>query len=815
MDLPHTVEVSYGGAVAYKRDCSVKFNNCDILENDATVGGGIYGFECLSEVADCNVYSNEAYLGAGAFLEDKKSVITATRFEANRAKIADVIIEPPADDPPQDDDPNDLVVPIATSEITGEGAGLFAHVQDLEIRDSVFVENRAGLSGGGLFLTGTTEQPSDIFNSLFIQNTARIDGAAASVNWKSEALFGNCTFANNVATGVYIEVETGEFEPVIDPDTGEPVLDDDDNPVLIPITTPVQVSEGTGGALNVSYDSVAEVIDSIFWYNFADRGDSIYLGTNQTYERPSELTVSYSDVANYPSANAIFVEDGCTLNLGAGIFSQDPLFVTLPDAPVGDVTSDYYLNQLSSPCINQGSDFASSIGLSNYTTSIFGAFDKGRVDLGYHYPKEDVDDCRLADLVLSGKIDLSDWAVFASEWISLTGTCGEGNGWCSGADQNFDTEVNVEDLMNFGFCWLEEDTEAPFPSPAQWELEPNALYETYDTIEMIASLHFDKWWPTESLEYYFDCLVPPDGPDSGWISSREYTVSGLAPASYQYVVRVRDPRGNVTANSVSAVVTPGENTLLPAGQWLEPPFIRNDQLSIEMEALAYEDFDTIGITVPTLPAGYVIKYQFDYTGTAEGGDGRFYDLNPVYVDVGMVEDQTYSYRVRMSLFYEPGDGTSLKIQDGPWSTEASVVAVLPDLIPPEPNPAEIATGYPTAILDTDNNWYHIIAAVEATDDSGVEYRFVCSAGDALSSGGSLGGGPRWRNEDNVGAGLQAEPEDVFYSNPSSVNTLQVPQEFHVLTISKHPEYTWYVIVRDRSPLNNMTEPSPAVPITNP
>ncbi|MHC5157663.1 MAG: right-handed parallel beta-helix repeat-containing protein, partial [Planctomycetota bacterium] len=499
VDLPHTFQISYGGAVAYEFDCEVKFTDCDIVENDATVGGGLYGFESMATIADCNVLNNEAYLGAGVFLDDEAAVISGSRFEANQAKVPEVVVVPPDPDEPEPD-PDEPVVPAGTLDLTGEGAGVFAHVQDLQIRDSIFLKNRSQLSGGGLLLSGTVAETADIFNCLFVENTAKLDGAGASVNWTSQARFGNCTFADNVAVGIYEDVETGEFEVVLDPETGEPVLDDDGNPVLIPITTSVQLSPGKGGGLNVSYDSIAEVIDSIFWGNLADRGESVYLGTSPAYERPSELTISYSDVANYPSANAIYVEDGCTFNPGAGIFSQDPVFATLSDASVDDVAFEYYLNQQASPCIDAGSDFASSVGLSNYTTSIFGALDKGQVDIGYHYQKAAETPCRRADLILNGIIELEDLAKFASEWLSV---CGEGNSWCDGADQNFDTEVDFQDYVNIAACWQETDDEAPFPDPAEWEVEPFATPERFDKIEMTAKLHHDLWFPDEYVKYRF------------------------------------------------------------------------------------------------------------------------------------------------------------------------------------------------------------------------------------------------------------------------------------------------------------------------
>ncbi|MDH4201556.1 MAG: M4 family metallopeptidase [Phycisphaerae bacterium] len=832
VDLPHTFQVSFGGAVAYEFNCRATFTDCDIAENDATVGGAIYGYESPTEIevygfdspttiADCNVFGNEAYIGAGVFLDDEAAVISGSRFEANQAKVPEVVVVPPDPDAPEPD-PDEPVEPAATLDLTGEGAGIFAHVQDLQIRDSIFLKNRSQLSGGGLLLSGTVAETADIFNCLFVENTAKLDGAGASVNWMSRARFGNCTFADNVAVGIYDDVETGEFEVVLDPETGEPVLDDDNNPVLIPITTSVQLSPGKGGGLNVSFDSIAEVIDSIFWYNLADRGESVYLGTGPTYERPSELTISYSDVANYPSANAIYVEDGCTFNPGAGIFSQDPDFVAPSDtpAPADDVTLRFYLDQQGSPCIDKGSDFASSVGLSNYTTSIFGAIDKGKVDVGYHYQKAAVTSCRRADLILDGIIELDDLAAFASWWL---GSCAGSNLWCQGADQNFDTEVDFQDYVNIAACWQETDTEPPFPDPAEWEVEPFATAETFDKIQMTAKLHHDLWFPDEYISYRFYSGLR-DNPDifyidqdvnqDGWLTYAEImqvpeskdedgnvvrvyaSKSGLAPSSYSLYVQAVDGKGNSTAlsNSVDPV-TPGEGTELPAAQWLEPPFVKTAEFAIQMEALAYEDFfDTLGITVPTLPAGYVIKYQFDYTGTASGGDGRFYDFDPVYVDSGMVEGQTYSYRVRMGLFYEPGDGTSVKIKDGDWSEEASVVASGPDLTPPDPDPAQHASGSPFQVFVASKGiYYHVVTAVAATDVSDVEYRFVNATNSSYSSGGSSDpDGLAWRNAVNV-VGLT-------YPNGDP----QVPEQYWAPRGIINASDGWYILVRDQSPNQNTT-----------
>ena len=824
VDQPHTFQVSYGGAVAFDYGCQVTFINCDIMENNATVGGGLYGLDSQVEVVDCNVFDNEAYIGAGIFLDDylenAHSVITGTLFRANRAVTPSEVPGTPTDD---DDGgtTDDPVVPRATLDLTGDGGGLYARANNLHVRDSIFVQNEADISGGGLLLIGMVE-PVSVFNCLFAQNTAGVGGAGASVSWSDIVEFANCTFADNTALGIYDNVESGEFVPVLDED-GEPVLDEDNNPVLEPVTEFVQVNPGSGGGLSVSYNTIVDIVDSIFWGNSADQGESIYIGTSAEFGQPSTVNLSYAIVGNYPSANAIFTDDanlqnGSTFNPVGPVYNNNPDFVTPEDAEDNDVAQMYYLNQQTSAAIDAGSGFASDIGLpgrslAEYTTSTKGALDTGIVDLGFHYEQALATSCRRADLVLNGIVDFEDLVEFASWWLSY---CDEANMWCDGADQNFDTTVGFRDYANFANCWLAEDNDPPFPNPAQWESEPSAVAGTFNQIEMTAKLHNDLWFPNEYLEYYFDCVVPVNGPDSGWQSSREFTVTNLTPATYQYVVRVRDPRGNVTEDSVSVAITPGESTELPAGQWLEPPFVTGDQFAIQMEALAYGDYGTIDISVPALPSGYVAKYQFEYTGTAQGGDGRVYGLDPVYVDEGMVEGQTYSYRTRIGLFYEPGDGTSIKIKDGDWSEEASVIAVSPDLYPPLPNPAEHASGSPFEVfVASESRYYHVVTAVTATDvinaagdtlaeNENVEYKFVCS-NSSFSSGSSFGDPDQieWLNLDNV-AGLA-------YPN----GTAQVPEQYWANRGLQGRDESWYILVRDRTPNQNQAGPSESRTIFTP
>jgi predicted outer membrane repeat protein len=739
VELPNTFSVSFGGAVAYENDCEVTFTECDIQDNDATVGGGIYGRYAVSNIADCNVFGNEAYMGAGIYLELDRAVITSTVFNANVAKVPDT------------------GVPATSLELEGMGAGLFAHLLDLSIHDSVFVENIAQISGGGLLLSGTVEKPTDIFNCLFARNRARSDGGGASVNWMSRANFRNCTFGHNRAVPVQ-----GEFI-------------------------------GSGGGLYIATESIVNVIDSIFWGNEANEGVQVTVGSGFEFDpRPSELTISYSTVGGYPSANAIYKGAGCTLNTGPRIISQSPEFKTLPDADPKDVIWQYYLDQQLSASKDKGSRTSVEAGLDGYTTSINGAHDKGVVDLGYHYLVSARTQCGDIDeaMILSGQIDIDDLVEFLITWLD---ECSE-PGWCGGSDLNYDGYVDLDDMWALSYCWLAEDTEIPYPSPVQWVVEPNATTGTLDTIDMVAGVVHDAWWPDSHIEYYFDCVSPDnDAYDSGWRSNPSWSISGLPPQEYAYMVIARDGSGNETVRDELMIrrVTPGDFTL-PQPRWKTVPYVTTNN-TVKMELRTYEE-----ITGQTLPSGYNVAYSFD----SSSGNSRAYILNPVWTDpaAGYIAGQTYTYVGKMQLYY--GNPSSDGIKIGTETTiTAQLVFVPGDLYAPLPNPAQHSgtSPYQTSI---GIQWYHVVTAVPAIDidalgeegdeNVNVEYKFVCSQSQYSSGGSQDEDGIEWRNIDNV-AGL-------YYPN----GTLQTPQQYWARVGLKNQLYSWYIIVRDRSVARNTT-----------
>jgi hypothetical protein len=136
-----------------------------------------------------------------------------------------------------------------------------------------------------------------------------------------------------------------------------------------------------GGAV-CNEDSSHDITNSIFWGNTASKGPELSLSYVSI---PSTLNINYSDVQGGQAL--VHIEPGCTLNWGAYMIEDDPLFVT-------GTNGDYYLSQiatgepgqlLDSPCVDAGSDTAANLGLDDKTTSTNGDLDTGWVDMGYHY----------------------------------------------------------------------------------------------------------------------------------------------------------------------------------------------------------------------------------------------------------------------------------------------------------------------------------------------------------------------------------------------------------------------------------------------
>lgn len=736
-----------GGGLLCGSNSSTTIIDCNFADNDANNGGGLYGepnslvtidesiftdntasgyggaifWLGWMEIFDTDFVSNSSLYGGGMFCAySAETTIVGCTIRQNRAG--------PVFDPNDPDDPN--------ASIDGKGGGIFCFAASALVRDCIISHNVANASGGAIYFAGSSDS-QQLSNCLITNNFAGRDGGGVSANWYANTVLANCTFAGNAAPGTF--GQTG--------------------------------NTGMGGGLYTSYESDTTVIDSIFWNNFALKGSEMGVWTGFEHDkRPAKLTVSYSDVKG--GQYGIYVDTGCVLNWGAGNIDSNPLFVT-------GMFGDYYLSQTAvgdpnqtenSPCVDVGSDYTGNVGLIRridpagrivaYTTRTDGELDHGVVDMGYHY--RTVEPCRFCDLVYDGIINFQDYAVIAAHW--LQSGCFDLNGWCQGGDLTFDRSVDLDDLVYFTECWLVADTKAPVPNPSEWEIEPYLASST--SAKMTARTAFDEWgW---DVEYYFDCIYG-NGHDSGWQASRAYQDTGLPiDAIYGYRVRTRDELGNQTEWSVIRYA--GELDTIPpapAPTWAVAPYATGSA-SIAMEAtVAYDDSG--------------VSYGFWNVTRDPAGDEDdiVWQTGTQFTDVNLEPNTTYGYRVKAR------DG-SLNQNETAWSAIAYATTFgAVDSTPPTPDPAQWdltvdANGYdgrPRKVnIPGTSDYKATMRAVQATDPSGVEYRFVCN--DSRFSSG-------WQSQPAI-----AEPW-----------TYQVPIG-GVYVVTK-----WYVIVRDQSPNYNETDPS--------
>jgi predicted outer membrane repeat protein len=251
VQVPTDAIVSYGGAVCVE-DSSAKFMDCTVTNSEASRGGGMCWFNSDVTITDCDLADSRAYQGGGLYTAGSTGTITGSTFVGNEASDAPV---------PEPNDPN---LPFDIGDILGSGGGYYCWKSGVWVTDSVFSENRATASGGGIYFGGSSQEASAepvLHNSLVINNLASRDGGGISSNWHVEPTISNCTIVGNEATGAL----------------------------------------AYGGGLYGSFGSYTTVVDGIIWDNKGIRGSQIAVGTGAIYEpeRRSTIDISYSDIQGY------------------------------------------------------------------------------------------------------------------------------------------------------------------------------------------------------------------------------------------------------------------------------------------------------------------------------------------------------------------------------------------------------------------------------------------------------------------------------------------------------------------------------------
>lgn len=220
------------------------------------------------------------------------------------------------------------------------GSGAYPKIQNCVIKNCVAYWN-----GGGIYSYPGANTNAQIINCLFINNSvtaASSDGGAACFTNNSPVIR-NCTFVNNTAGR-------------------------------------------SGGALAFQSTSTAIISNCIFTQNNTS-------AITEIFQSQSDPQVQNCLFYNNPNGDFYDYDTTTTYTGAASLNSLAQFSGTLSDNPLFTIGSngDYYLSQIASgqiadsPCIDTGSDLASTLGIDDMTTRTDGVFDLVIVDIGYHY----------------------------------------------------------------------------------------------------------------------------------------------------------------------------------------------------------------------------------------------------------------------------------------------------------------------------------------------------------------------------------------------------------------------------------------------
>ena len=249
------------------------------------------------------------------------------------------------------------------------------------------------------------------------------------------------------------------------------------------------------------------------------------------------------------------------------------------------------------------------------------------------------------------------------------------------------------------------DTTAPSPDPMTFATNPYATGTT--SISMTATTATDA----SGVEYYFDCTAG-GGNDSGWQDGTTYEDTGLSPSTqYTYRVQARDKSSN--QNETGYSTTKSATTDTPSDTTPPSP----DPMTWATEPYA-TGVSSISMTATTATDASGVEYYFECT--AGGGHSSSWQDSTTYEDTGLDDLTQYTYRVKAR-------DKSSNLNETAYSTSQSATTL--DGTAPGPNPMTWAT-VPYATGTTSIS----MTATTATDASGVEYYFDCTAGGGNDSG---------------------------------------------------------------------------------
>ena len=305
--------------------------------------------------------------------------------------------------------------------------------------------------------------------------------------------------------------------------------------------------------------------------------------------------------------------------------------------------------------------------------------------------------------------------------------------------QVYDVALTSTDVghLYYNDLYPPADTTAPTPTTETWLINPTAV--DANSITMSATKGTDD----TGVEYNFVCTAG-GGHSSGWISTNKYTDLGLtASTQYTYTVQMRDLLGNTgTVSTALAATTSANDTTAPTPN---PATYAVAPVGISTSAI------TMSATKGT-DANALIEYNF----VGSNGHSSGWQASPTWTDTGLTANSTATYTVQM----RDGRGNT-----GTASGSSPTATARDDQAPTTTSVARAVWQMRPYIKTNGQLW---MRARTATDPSGVQYYFHCSAG----------GGPdsSWQDSNE-------------WTSPTTV---------------ANGTYTYQIRIRDKSPQSNQT-----------
>lgn len=220
---------------------------------------------------------------------------------------------------------------IRENSTTNSGAGIYMSGSTASVVDCIIYANACDRFGGGVNATGSSQ--CDLVNCVFFSNSSGVDGGGITYSTNSRGTITQCTFMDNRAGG------------------------------------------GGGGVYKGS-NSNPTVVNSIFYGNEAT-GSGPHLWAQ---DNGGSITISYSCVEGGPRQGDGWNWDNQTM------IDDDPLVFPARRTPVWGV--DGFFLDYDSPAVDAGRGTAQENGMDTLTTRRDLQPDTGRVDMGYHYDRD-------------------------------------------------------------------------------------------------------------------------------------------------------------------------------------------------------------------------------------------------------------------------------------------------------------------------------------------------------------------------------------------------------------------------------------------